>query len=156
MTSQNYIISATPNQSTIVQVTPHIPVVVSGVQGPAGKPGESATGLLLIPSVAISGHTVVASTVNGITPASNLDPNHIGKIIGITASACEAFASVPITTSGGTLNGFTGLIVGKTYYLADNGLITDFSPTSGFIQPIGVSVREDELNINISTPISLG
>ena len=150
------IINVSPVQS-VINVSPVTETIVQAFPaGLKGDKGDSSNGLTTTVPIgtSLSGHTVIVSLLTGIEPADNTNATHLGKIIGITEGAATSGMSIGIVTSGGTLNGFTGLVTGSIYYLSTLGTITNSVLTTGFIQQIGIALSATELSINITTPIA--
>ena len=150
------ILNITPIQTT-VSVTPVVETIVQAFPaGLKGDKGDAADGIVTTTPIgeSFSGHTVIASLGTGLVIADNTNVSHIGKVIGITSGSSTSGMPLTLTTSGGTLNGFTGLSTGSVYFLSTGGTITNSTPTVGFIQQVGIALSTTELNINILSPIA--
>ena len=78
----------------------------------------------------------------------------MGKIIGMSIEDKNANETVSIAPLG-KLNGFTGLYVGVTYYLATNGSITYVVPSTGFVQIIGIPLTTTDFLLQMGQAIGL-
>lgn len=47
----------------------------------------------------------------------------------------------------------TGVEAGKTYFLGENGAITDTAPATGYIVVVGTAINDDQLLIKFGTPV---
>lgn len=84
--------------------------------------------------------------------ASNNNEDCFNKVIGVSQNAVGADEIVNFKITG-TLNGFGSLIQNKIYYLGTNGDLTDTMPINGIVQVIGIAKTNEELFIDLSTPI---
>ena len=144
--SQNFIISAQPNQVTLHS---------AGIQGPEGIQGISADGFFIQAPTPFGAQRLLALTDTGLAYADHTDLSHVGKVIGFTTAAVEAGSLVKIR-SVGELNGFSGLLPGMPIYLGSNGVITQTPVTSGIQQQVGVANTSNSIIIQIFLPITLG
>lgn len=87
----------------------------------------------------------------GVVQLAKADASATVKAVGFIA------ANGAIATTGGTLDGFSGLTVGARYFLSTSiaGAITTDVPTSGFVAPVGIAISATQLAINIGSPIQL-
>lgn len=127
-------------------------IVTSATQGPPGPPGSDSKAYL-IAGESLGGNRVLTLSAGQAVYASNLNNNHLGRVIGLSTTAVVSGASVEVIQQG-ELNGFSGLVQDTKYYLGDNGVLVDSAPSSGFIQQIGVASSSTKLLINIQAPIA--
>jgi hypothetical protein len=154
--TENNIIDVSVVQNNVT-VTPFVSTVVQAFPaGLKGDSGSSASAISTVSPTSFSGHIVIACLASGLTIADSSNVTHLGRVIGITSSSVSTGGNINIVTSGGIIDGFTGLVTGSTYYFNTLGIPTLNVPTVGFIQQLGVAISDTELAINLSIPIILG
>ncbi len=107
--------------------------------------------LSITAAITLGGNRVVIMTPTGCQYADKDTPSHIGKVVGVTTQAVTS-GNVANVMPSGTLNGFSGLVAGTTYYLGNNGNIVT-AVSTGISQQIGVAYSSDALIISLSQPI---
>ena len=133
-------------------------------QGPKGNKGDKGdrgdAGVNYVTKTAsgsIGAHRFVISNSDGsVSYASQSNLAHLGKVVGITLNSANDAENVDIQLLGYiTFNGwdFDDLL---PIYLADNGLINQILPMSGFSQIVGFAESSDTIFINLREPIILG
>jgi hypothetical protein len=102
----------------------------------------------------IGGGKMVYINSGKIYIASNDNTSCKGKVIGMTQQSgiLDAFVNVVLS---GECNGLS-LIENEMYYLGLNGVITKTIPLVGFVQPVGVGIASDRININLENYIIRG
>jgi hypothetical protein len=102
----------------------------------------------------IGGNRVVIFDADGkLYYANQSDPTHANKIAGVTLQAGIADSVITCQSSGQMDEAGWTWDVSKPVYLADNGLMTQVLPTSGFIIVIGMPITATSLLIRIHMPI---
>jgi hypothetical protein len=119
-------------------------------QGPEGIPGISAVSILTTPRT-LGGNRVVTAELDY---ADCTDLSTINRVIGVTASAANAWDTIPVVEFG-VLGGFSGLTPNTPIYLSTNGTVSHNLPSSGYQQLIGVAISTTKLSINIQEPLAL-
>jgi len=140
----------------INEVQPSIVIssIAQGAKGSPGTPGGFITTVIPVTMTSINGLTVVAVNETGLIVADSTDPTAV-NVIGITRNSAIQGELITIACSGGTVLGFAGLEVGKTYYASVSGTITSTLPTTGFLIPVGKAIATTELLVNLTGIIQL-
>jgi hypothetical protein len=149
VTTENSIIEVSQVVTTLTGAFP------AGLRGEKGEAGAISA---ILPSTLPIVNSLTALAYDTISAklvvASHDNLNIIGKVVGITKGASSAGSYVTIISTGGQLDGFSGLTVGAKYYLSTNGQLTTTVPTTGFIQQIGVAMTTTMIAVNLGLPIS--
>jgi len=136
-----------------------VEVVTAGLVGPQGPQGIAGpAGGATIEMVAgenLGGRRAVISSGGLAIYADSTVPEHQNRVIGITSNAVTTGGIVNVVMSG-QLNGLFGLTPDIPVYLANNGMLTQTVPASGFIQQLGTAITADSMSVNIYTGISYG
>lgn len=127
-------------------------VVIGGRQGIAGPPGPGSEIEIYTAAETIGGHRGVALAADGRIVRASASGNLAA--IGIIRDAVVAGAEVVVYRAG-RVGGFTGLTIGETYFLGDDGLATLTLPVSGTYQTIGVAATASELLVDPGLPIRI-
>jgi len=129
-------------------------VVTSGIQGPPGISGASAT-ISYTAGATLSGGVGVVLEGSTAIAASSTNLSHAGKLSGVTTGSA-LLGSLAIIQTSGELDGFFGLTINSKVYLQANGTISSVVPTSGFIQQVGIALTSTKILINIQPPLVIG
>lgn len=109
--------------------------------------------LITIAGLPLSGGRVVAIREGKAVYFDPEDPDFYGSVCGITKTSAAEGDSVSVQMSGIFYESGLGLIADSLYYVGLNGtLITDPSGLK-IMQPLGVSIDENKLKINIQNSI---
>ncbi len=148
-----------PMQTVVMNSTP-VMVTVMGTPGPQGAQGErGATGtdggstVTMVANGDIGGHRVVIP--DGFGGAMYADCNqisHAGKVVGITTHAAVAGGSIGVATSGEVVESSWNWSAGPVY-LSTNGVLSQITPISGFVQIVGVALSATRLSVQIGPSI---
>lgn len=138
----------------ITSVSQESTVITSGIQGPPGPSGASATISYIAGSNLSGGMCIVLENSTAIS-ASNTNLTHAGKIIGITTGSALS-GNPAIIQAVGELEGFYGLTVNSKVYLQSNGTISSIIPTTGFIQQVGIALTSTKILINLQPSLVIG
>lgn len=137
-------------QSGILQV------VTQGAQGPRGPAGPSAEQFVRTAATNVGGHRMVFSDANGeVSHASNLNPAHLNKVLGLSLNAASAGDPVTVLRNG------SAALVGWNWdeslplYLADDGLLTQTPPASGYSLIVGFAETPTTVFVRLREPIIL-
>jgi hypothetical protein len=144
-------------EGQVIQSLPNVDVITSpNAQGPPGPPGRdgSAVGVTAVSSIAISGHRVVLVPATDVQYASNDDPTHVNKVLGLTNNAAAAGDDIEVVTAGEVIEPSWNWTPGPVY-LGLNGLLTQTVPTSGFIKQVGIAMTATRLLVAFWPPIML-
>lgn len=159
---------ATPVQLILTQVDsgsleiiPAAPQIVLDLgiilRGPPGPPGPPApfSGITMVASTNISIHTaVMPDGTGGVVYADQTDTLTIGRLMGIASNSATAGNDVVVIVSGEVDEPTWNWTPGEVY-LSTNGTLTQTSPTTGYLQVIGVALTPTRLSVGIQLPILL-
>lgn len=149
VTTENSIIEVSQVVTTLTSAYP------AGLRGEKGEAGAISTILPDTLPIVNSLTALAYDTISGkLVVASHDNLTIVGKVVGITKGASSTGSYVTIISTGGQLDGFSGLTVGAKYYLSTNGQLTTTVPTTGFIQQMGVAMTTTMLAVNLGLPIS--
>lgn len=103
----------------------------------------------------ISLHSVVMMSTDGMVyVADSSDLTHMDKILGVAITNQVAGGSVSVVTIG-TIDGFSGLIVGTEYFVSSGGALTITPPTTGFTQVMGIATSATEFLVKMGMPMGV-
>lgn len=123
-------------------------------QGPQGIQGETGEIGGVYPFLAgeniNSTVPVVTDDQGRILKASNLNPNHAGRVFGITVSSALAGETVNIRMLG-LLESPTWTFTVGTIFLGD-GVVTQTVPAAGFVQILGIAHTPTKISIDLQQP----
>lgn len=122
---------------------------------PAFREAAKSSGWSMTAARAIGGHRAAVITPQGLAIASSDDPDHLGRVVGVTLHAANAGLPVAVQAMGAIAEpsfAFSGL--GPVYFDAD-GRLTRTPPIRGFQQQVGVAVGPSTLFVDIGPPILL-
>jgi len=150
------------SEPVVGEVTVHQPaVLVDGVPGPRGpagpqgEPGPPAEMPLLVAARALGGHrAVVAVGDDRVDYASADQPDHAGRVLGITAGAVDAAEAVRVVIAGPMVEPSWNWVSGPVFVGLD-GLLTQAPPASGFVQVVGAALAPTRLLVALGDPIIL-
>jgi hypothetical protein len=94
------------------------------------------------------------STDGMVYVADSSDLTHMDKILGVAITNQVAGGSVSVVTIG-TIDGFSGLIVGTEYFVSSGGALTITPPTTGFTQVMGIATSATEFLVNMRLPLGV-
>lgn len=124
------------------------------LQGPTGEKGDTGEIGGVYSFVAgenINSTVPVVTDAQGrVIKASNLNPNHAGRVFGITVSSALAGETVNIRMLG-LLESPTWTFAVGTIFLGD-GIVTQTVPTAGFIQILGNAHTPTKISIDLQQP----
>lgn len=101
----------------------------------------------------LSGHMVVIFNNGRVYKFNPSNEDHYLKIVGITRTSGILDGNIDVVIFGNVfLNGW-GLTQNDIYYAVSNGQISNVLPTTGILQPIGIAIDSNNLEIVISNPI---
>lgn len=135
-------------------------VVTAGVQGPAGRPGETGDSVLRKPAARdMSGHRAVIFDGAGAADyASAGSPAHVGRVVGISLGAALQGAPIDVRTSGEITEPSWSWDVSKPVCLGLDGHLTqapDATADAVFTQVIGMPTSTTSLLVSPGQPITL-
>ena len=139
----NFTIVAQPAQVIIPAVKVDTPLVVAGIQGPAGVFMPQTTSVIAQYALGSQRAVTAGGEYAGLKPA-----------IGFTSQAVNAGMEAPVVTAG-DLNGFSGLIAGEPIYLGLNGVLTQTPVTTGIHQQLGYAKSSSTIIIQIQQSVRL-
>jgi hypothetical protein len=87
--------------------------------------------------------------------ASNDQPDHFHKVLGMTLEAVSALSPVNILRGGEITEPSWNWVLNAPVFLSTNGLLTQTSPTSGFSLIVGFPVTTTKLFVSLREPIFL-
>lgn len=85
--------------------------------------------------------------------ASNANPTHIGRVVGMTAETIAEGETGLVRRIGRIENESWSLTPGTPYFLGEGGEIINTVPESGFIQFIGVAESQHVLALSLGIPV---
>jgi hypothetical protein len=85
--------------------------------------------------------------------ASNANPTHMGRVIGMTVEAISESETGLVRRIGRIENESWSLIPGTPYFLGEGGEIINTVPESGFIQYVGVAESIHVLALSLGIPV---
>lgn len=125
-----------------------------GPTGPAGPAGGSAiTG---IAGENLGGHRMVVSDALGrFVYASNDEPSHFHKVLGMTMGAVVAMDVANVLRMGEIEETSWNWTLDLPVFLSTNGLLTQTAPTTGFSLIVGFPITTTKLFVSLREPITL-
>lgn len=136
-------------------------IVFAGEQGPpgtAGPPGPAGAAVYTaVATSTISGHKlVVLDNAGSPQYASNLDPSHMGKVLGLTLNGANPGNTVTVQRVGDIVEPTWVWVLGQPVYLGLAGALTQIVPTApAFLQVIGFPIAATKLFVDLREPFSL-
>ena len=110
----------------------------------------------LIANGDISGHRVVAGLSDTqITYADKDTPTHKSLVLGITRNAARTGDSVMVQSRRVMTEPSWNWTQGMPLFLANNGMMTQNVPQTGFVMELGVALTPQTMWINIGPAIEL-
>ena len=85
--------------------------------------------------------------------ASNQNPTHMGRVIGMTVEAIAKGNEGLVRRIGRIENESWNLTPGTPYFLGEGGEIIATVPTTGFIQYVGVAESVTVLALSLGIPV---
>jgi hypothetical protein len=141
----------------------HVESVVmleTAAQGPAGPQGltgaPGGTAVTATAGEAIGGNRAVLLDAAGLAwYADRTTPAHLGRLAGITQGAASLGAAVTLVSYGLMVEPSWAWTPDTPVYLGTAGLLTQTTPTSGFLQIIGIALSATTLFINPREPLAI-
>ena len=122
-----------------------------GPTGPSGMGGSSGTA-----GEALGGNrAVVGDAVNTFRYASNANPQHLGRLAGITTGAANLGGPVALLSSGPMTEPSWAWTPNLPVFLSTNGLLTQTPPVAGFLQVVGLAITATALFVNPREPLAI-
>ncbi len=140
--------------SELVLVEKKIPVVVTvGIQGPAGP----ATSSLEKTAGEILGahRALIIDYDDKAYYASNDNPGHVHKVIGISTNAAELDEAINIITTGELEDVSFNFQENKPIYVGVDGALTQSVPEDGFMQQIATAITATKIFVQLKQVIQL-
>jgi len=135
-----------------------IEIIEVAEQGPPGPPGaDGASTLRLIAGAALGGHRAVLLDADSQAQyASADDPDHFGRVVGITTGAAVSGAPVDVLRGGELVEPGWAWAPGLPVYLGINGVLTQVPPVApSFCLIVGFPVAPTKLFVSLREPIKL-
>lgn len=130
-------------------------VIVAKV-GVPGPPGPAGNGNALITGIAgepLGGHRMVTTNASGhYVHASNANPAHAGRVVGITTGAAAQGATVTIQPIGSITESAWAWVPESVLFLGANGQLSATPPASGFVQIIGYAQTATTIYLQLYQP----
>lgn len=124
----------------------------------AGELTEMAgAGIVTFPAgAALGGHRIVILNANSeAIYASNLDPTHLHKVLGLTTGAVSIGSPATIRVSGEITESTWTWTLNQPIFLGIDGLITQTGPTTGFLVIIAFPITPTKVFIRIQEAVNL-
>ena len=96
---------------------------------------------------------MVVDSDNKVFYADTTNPQHLGRVSGVTLHAVVAGGVVTVVRTGPIYEPSWNWVPDQAVYLADNGLLTQTPPTGFFQQVIGVAIDSTSLYVNLRPPL---
>ena len=126
-------------------------VGIQGVQGEKGEIGNSAIEYVAGENITSYQPLIIDDGV--LKVASNIDDSHTGKFIGLASNSSNLGGDVTVLFHGEVENSGWNFTLGNFIYIGANGLITDTTPSIGFLQSIGHASATNKIILNIKQAI---
>ena len=156
------ITSVLESVEEIVSILESVEEVVSVLEtsppkGDKGDPGATSGMIVQYPvAYPMSGHRIVVLNENQeAIYASNSNPLHANKVIGMTTGAVIS-GDIGIQTGGPLEEPSWSWTLDIPVWLTDNGFMTQTPPVSGFSLIVGFPISPTNLFISIREPFFLG
>lgn len=147
------IVQTLANQVVVSPTTNVIEVRSPGIQGPPGPASEQITRTA---ASNVGGHRIVVSDASGqVSHASNTNAAHLQKVLGISLNAASAGDPVSVLRAGAATMVGWNWNVSLPLYLAEDGLITQTPPSSGFSLIVGFAETPTSVIVRFREPIIL-
>jgi hypothetical protein len=149
MNQYTIVVQPPPQATILVQQPPQAAITTAATQGPPGPPGPPGSGgpqtVVLQAAIALGGHRIVCvdSAGQAIYPDRS-NPAHADAVVGITTGAASAGADVTVQTTGEMIESSWSWSPGPIW-VGDNGLLTQTSPTSGWVQMIAIALSATKI-----------
>ena len=145
---QTYILESVEEVISILETSPP--------RGLKGDPGVNSGMIVEYPvAYPMSGHRMVVLNDNQqVIYASNLNPLHANKVLGMTIGAVIS-GDIGVQTGGPLEESSWDWILNVPIWLNDSGLMIQVPPTSGFSLIVGFPITFKEIFIDIREPIIL-
>jgi hypothetical protein len=154
VTSQEIIAPVTLDS---LQVTAPVYIGQRGEQGEDGAPGV-AGGVVVtcVAGEALGGHRVVVLNADAeAVYASNVVPEHLHKVLGLTTGAVLLGAEATVQTGGEMTEPTWAWTLDAPIFLGANGLLTQTTPASGFMLVVAFPVTATKIFIKLREPLAL-
>jgi hypothetical protein len=152
------ILESTESITSILESVEEVTSILetSPPKGDKGDPGITSGMIVEYPvAYPMSGHRIVVLNENQeAIYASNLNPFHANKVLGMTIGAVIS-GNIGIQTGGSLEEPSWNWIIDVPIWLADNGLMTQTPPISGFSLIVGFPVSSTNIFIHIGIPFIL-
>ena len=140
-----------------LQVTAPVYIGQRGIPGEDGAPGV-AGGVVVTCTAgeALGGHRVVVlNAAAEAVYASNVVPEHLHKVLGMTTGAVILGAEVTVQTGGEMTEPTWAWVLDAPIFLGENGLLTQTEPTTGFSLVVAFPVTATKIFIKLREPLAL-
>jgi len=98
-------------------------------------------------------HIVYITSLGTALAASNANPTHMGRVVGMTVEEIAEGEQGIVRRIGRIENESWNLTPGTPYFLGEGGEIVNTVPESGFIQYVGVAESEHVLALSLGIPV---
>ena len=105
-----------------------------------------------VASGTVPAHRVVILSGNQVILFDPTDPTHYGKVLGISYNSGNLGDVITVITDDEVTFGIP-LLDGVIYYGGANGTLVSTAPTTGIVQPVGMSNASGRFIVHIGTPI---
>lgn len=126
-------------------------------QGERGLPGD--TSVQVLAGGPIGGHRVVVLEEASAQYATNQNPQHGMKVLGVTTNAAAAGGTLSVVRSGKVSEPSWSFDTSKPVFLGVDGLLTQVAPThpaAAFSLIVGFPLSATELFVGLREPLGLG
>ena len=126
-------------------------------RGERGLPGGSS--IDVVASGPIGGHRAVVLTSAGAAYATNQNPQHGMKVLGVTTNAAAAGGTLSVVRSGKMSEPSWSFDTSKPVFLGVDGLLTQVAPAypaAAFSLIVGFPLSATELFVGLREPLGLG